>query len=66
MTLGKRERENKIAFRTTVGVRYAGGRGRAGGFEARFDETGIQTNDETSVPANMHLVTVYVGSGLSF
>ncbi len=66
VTLGKRERENKIAFRTTVGVRYAGGRGRASGFEARFDDTGLRTNTEASVPANMHLLTVYVGSGLSF
>lgn len=66
VTLGKRERENKIAFRTTVGVRYAGGRGRASGFEARFDDAGLQTNAEASVPASMHLLTVYVGSGLAF
>lgn len=64
--LGRREREKKIAFRTTVGVRYAGGRGRASGFESRFGDTGLQTNAEVSVPANMHLLTVYVGSGLSF
>lgn len=63
--LGRRERANRISFRTTVGVRYAGGRGRAGGFEARLDDR-IETNAETTVAASMHLLTVYVGSGLSF
>lgn len=68
VTLGKRERENRIAFRTTVGVRYAGGRGRAGGFEADFDgSTAAERVDYgRSVGATMHLLTVYVGSGLSF
>ena len=66
--LGKRERENQIAFRTTVGIRYAAGRGRAGGFEAAYGEdTAPQRVDYgTDVGASMHLLTVYVGSGLAF
>ena len=66
--LGKRERENEIAFRTTVGVSYAGGRGRASGFEAVYggDVAPLRIDYGTSVGATMHLLTVYVGSGLAF
>lgn len=67
VTLGRREREDRIAFRTTVGVRYAGGRGRGSGFEADLLEGAtIDTNAGASVPADLHLLSVYVGSGLAF
>ena len=69
VTLGEDERVTRIAFQTTVGVRYAAGRGRAGGFEAAYDDTTLwpqRIDYNRDVEATMHLLTVHVGSGLVF
>lgn len=69
VVLGEDERVTRIAFQTTVGVRYAGGKGRAGGFEAAYGEASLwptAVDENHDVPASMHLLTVHVGSGLVF
>lgn len=69
ITLGEKERENRIAFRTTVGLRYAGGTGRAGAFEADYGEDSPaprRIDFDADTDATMHLLTVHVGSGLDF
>ncbi|MBV1860425.1 MAG: hypothetical protein KUG77_18575, partial [Nannocystaceae bacterium] len=63
------ERAARIAFQTTIGVRYSAGRGRAGGVEGVYAGEGISPDRldfARSVGATMHLLTVHVGSGLVF
>ncbi len=63
------ERARRISFQTTVAVRYAAGRGEAGGFAAIYSDEGIspqRVEDDRTVGASMHLLTVHVGSGLVF
>lgn len=63
------ERATRIAFQTTVGVRYSGGRGKAGGVRGDYAGDGISPETlefGSSVDASMHLLTVHVGSGLVF
>ncbi|MEM6291041.1 MAG: hypothetical protein AAGA54_07240 [Myxococcota bacterium] len=67
--LHRKERARKIAFRTTVGVRYAAGRGVVGGFGVDYDADTIaptRVDLARRVDASMHLLTVHAGSGLVF
>lgn len=70
--LHRKERARRLAFRTTVAVRYAGGRGEAGGLAVTYpaaapsDEPSEVRVEEVATEATMHLLTVHLGSGLVF
>lgn len=67
--LARSEPARRLAFRTTVAARYAGGVGDFGQLRMHYPDTGardfaISLDDRTR--ATMHFVTVYVGTGLLF
>jgi hypothetical protein len=67
--LGRRERARRIVFATTVAVRYAYGIGSSGTLRVSYRASGpqnvtVDTHERTG--ATQHLLTLHVGTGMSF
>jgi long-subunit fatty acid transport protein len=67
--LARRERARRIVFATTIAARYAFGIGSAGNLRTTYPMSGPESASlriEGRARATQHLVTVHVGTGMSF
>lgn len=62
--LGAPHEDRSIVFSTTIALRYAFGTGEVGGL--RFDPARGTQRDTVAIHTNIHEMSLYVGSGVSF